>query len=63
MCLACQTPKPGHETDHAKQKTAEPKKDPFTGGFKFAEGAVQSTGSGQKFTFGNAATVKKGESV
>ena len=61
ICAACQTPKPGHEGEAAKQKASEPKKDPFSGGFKIADGAVQSSGqsSGQVFTFGVSAANKK----
>ena len=61
VCPACQTPRPGHEAEVDKLKAAEPKKDSFAGGFKFGAGAVQSTTSGQTFTFGNAAPAKKGE--
>lgn len=63
VCVACQTPKPGHEAEAVKQKAAEPKKDPFAGGLKILGSAGQSSAqsSGPVFTFGNASMVKKGK--
>ncbi len=60
ICVACGTTRPGHETEAAKQKAAEPKKDAAAGAFKFGTGDSSTPSSGQLFTFGTPSDKKSG---